>query len=196
MFHSLILTHVFVSIKGLKSTNTLPTLTQIQLLREDDQTMEIFCNHFLACVVGKHDWKRQTKKELISQVATISDEAFALLVLENIWDEWKNMNVVEFFSRRKGMEKGTKRKKIGGGRWTSDAKGCGKYCGWNVDGMKRFSELCQQVKLNRTSFHNFDKNFLKKQMEKQSETVQNEIANSNTVIVYDDMESEVEENEV
>ena len=56
--------------------------------------MEILCNHFLACVVGKHDWKWQTKKEL-SQVATISDEAFALLILENIWDEWKDMN--EFF---------------------------------------------------------------------------------------------------
>jgi len=44
----------------------------------------VFFNHFLACVVGKHDWKWQTKKELIRQVATISDEAFALLVLENI----------------------------------------------------------------------------------------------------------------
>jgi len=35
--------------------------------------------------------------------------------LENIWDEWKDMNEIEFFSRCKGMEKGTKRKKIGGG---------------------------------------------------------------------------------
>ena len=61
MFHSFILTLVIVLIKGLKSTNTLPTLTQIQLLQEDAQTMEIFCNHFLACVVGKHDWKWQTK---------------------------------------------------------------------------------------------------------------------------------------
>jgi len=75
------------------------------------------------------------------------------------------MNVVEFFSRLKGMEKGTKRKKIGGGHWMSDAKGCEKNCGWNVDGMKHFNELCQQVKLNRTSFHNFDKECLKKQME-------------------------------
>jgi len=47
-------------------------------------------------------------------VANISDDAFALLVLENIWDEWKDMNVFEFFSRCKGMEKGIKRKKIGG----------------------------------------------------------------------------------
>ncbi len=33
-------------------------------------------------------------------------------------------------------------------------------------------------------------------MEKQSETFQNEIAISNTVIVYNDMESELEENEM
>jgi len=59
-----------------------------------------------------------------------------LLVLENIWDEWKDMNVVRFFSRCKGMEKGTKRRKIGGGCWTSDANGGTKYGGWNVDGMK------------------------------------------------------------
>jgi len=37
-----------------------------------------------------------------------------LHVLENIWGEWKDMNVVEFFSRHKGMEKGTKRRNIGG----------------------------------------------------------------------------------
>jgi len=103
------------------------------------------------------------------------------------------MNELEFFSRRKGLEKGTKRKKIGGGHWTSDGKGGGKYCGWNINGMNRFNELCQQVKQNRTSYHNFNKEFLKKQTEK---VVQKDIANSNAVIVYDDMESEVEENEV
>ena len=59
--------------------------------------------------------------------------------------------------------------------------------------MNHFNKLCQQVKQSRTSYHNFDKEFLKKQMEK---AVQKDIANSNAVIVYDDMESEVEENEV
>jgi len=71
LFHAY--THI-CSIKGLKST-------QIQILQEDAQTMEFLCgDHFLACVVGKHDWKQWTKKEIISQVATISDEAFALLI--------------------------------------------------------------------------------------------------------------------
>jgi len=144
---------------GLKSTNNLPALQQLRLLRKDEITMDIFCNNFLSCVIGKHYWKRQKKHKLIRELATVSDEAFALLVLENIWDEWKDMNVVEFFSRRKGMEKGTKRRKIGGGRWTSDANGGTKYGGWNVDGIKRFNELCQHVKTNRTSYPAFDHEF-------------------------------------
>jgi len=61
--------------------------------------------------------------------------------------------------------------------------------------MNCFNKLCQQVKQNRTSFPNFDKEFLKKTTEKNDKTVQNEVANSNTVIIYDDMDSEVEANE-
>ena len=101
--------------------------------------MAIFCNNFLSCVFGKHLWKWQKKHKLICELATISDEAFALPVLENIGDEWKDMTVVEFFSRHKGIEKdtkkGTKRRKIGGGHWTSDANGGTKLGGmlreWN-----------------------------------------------------------------
>jgi len=42
----------------------------------------------------------------------------------------------------------------------------------------------------------FDKESLKKTTEKNKKTVQNKIANSNTMIVYDNMDSEVEANEV
>ncbi len=71
-------------ITGLKSTDKLPTLTQLQSLQKDYETMEIFCNHLLASEFGKHDWKWQTKHRLVCDIVTISDKAFALLVLENI----------------------------------------------------------------------------------------------------------------
>ena len=71
---------------GLQSENKLPELHKIQALRKDSEVMTIFCNQFLSCVTGKHDWKRQTNSELIREFATISDEAFALLILENIWE--------------------------------------------------------------------------------------------------------------
>jgi len=36
-------------------------------------------------------------KNLVKDIATSSDEGFALLVLENIWDEWSKINAKEFF---------------------------------------------------------------------------------------------------
>ncbi len=109
------------------------------------------------------------------------------------------MNVVEFFSRCKGMEKGCKRREIGGGHWTSDANGGTKYGGWNVEGMKQFNELCQQVKINRTLYPEFENEFLKKVTNQCNKTAPSKHLNDNTIIVYDDMddtEMEVEVNEV
>jgi len=55
---------------------------------------------FLACVTGKHDWKCQTKTNLIIEIfSTIMDGALALLFLDKIWDVLINMNVLEFCSK-------------------------------------------------------------------------------------------------
>ena len=67
--------------------------------------MTIFCNWFLSCVTSKHDCKRQTNSELIREFATITDEAFALLVLENIWEGWIKMDPLQFFAKNKNTEK-------------------------------------------------------------------------------------------
>jgi len=68
----------------------------------------------------------------------------------------------------------------------SDAKESGKC----VD------EFCQQVKHNRTTFPNFDKELHKKTMERSDKAVQNDFAISNAMIVYNGMNSEVDANEV
>jgi len=55
-------------------------------------------------------------KERINQSSGYNlRQGFPVIGFENnIWDEWKDMNVVEYFSRHKGMEEGTKTKKTGG----------------------------------------------------------------------------------
>ena len=49
-----------------------------------------FCLHMLTPVVTARVWKALNSIELLSyqKFVTISDEAFALLVLENNWDLW------------------------------------------------------------------------------------------------------------
>jgi len=59
-------------------------------------TMQLFCDKFLSCVIGKNEWKNQIRIKPITEIATISDEAFALLILENIWDDWITMNANDY----------------------------------------------------------------------------------------------------
>jgi hypothetical protein len=58
-------------------------------LRENYMSMNFFSRNFLSCVVGRVRWKKEACKVPISKVATVSDEAFALLLLENVWEAVK-----------------------------------------------------------------------------------------------------------
>ena len=117
--------------------------------------MTIFCNQFLSCVIGKHDWKRQTNSDLIREFATISDEAFALQVLENIWERWIKMDPLQFFTKtrpQKNRRKKVKNNDLEGGQWTSESARALRCCGWSIEGITRFNLLCEKVKVNRQAY--------------------------------------------
>ena len=83
---------------GLKGNGTLPELSELMNLQGNPKAMITFCDHFLACIVGKVEWKQKVTKNLVKEIATNSDEGFALLVLENIWDEWTKITKEFFFA--------------------------------------------------------------------------------------------------
>jgi len=39
-------------------------------------------------------------KQKVSKIATVSDEAFAYLLIENYWDEWSTKNMEEYMGER------------------------------------------------------------------------------------------------
>jgi len=47
--------------------------------------------------VGKVEWKHQVTHEQVKEFENLTDEAFALLVLKNIWDDWINVNTTDYF---------------------------------------------------------------------------------------------------
>eukprot|EP00978_Attheya_sp_CCMP212_P043312 scaffold280295_cov29-Attheya_sp.AAC.1 len=48
----------------------------------------VFSDYILPAVCGRKSNEAKFNKQYISKVATLSDEAFALLSLENAWDRW------------------------------------------------------------------------------------------------------------
>jgi len=69
-------------------------------------TMRVLCNHFLPCVIGKKRWKMQILAgKKVNKIATVSGEAFVLLVLENIWDDMMNVNINDYYHPKKRKKK-------------------------------------------------------------------------------------------
>jgi len=105
----------------------------------------------LKLIVGVSTWKYGVCHKTVSELATPSDEAFTLLLLENMWDQWSTRDLAEYKDERKYNEvtgEWEKRKPVYG-KWTRGARGECHYGGWTEDGVNQFNELCGLVNQNR-----------------------------------------------
>lgn len=118
----------------------LPAKKEILELRLNEEVFEVFCDEFLRCVVGKLVWRDRVCYETVSDIATPSDEALTLLILENSWDRWEQIYEM----------KGDYRKATIATKWTSDPHQASPYSGWTVEGRERFNELRQLVLRDRS----------------------------------------------
>jgi hypothetical protein len=100
---------------------------------------DLFCNHFLQCVVGRRNWRAGVEAKEVRDVATMTDEALCLLLLENSWDKWVDMAV------NKTGKSDVESKFTSGGI----GKNSKKYMGWSRDGLKRFNTLRSQIESER-----------------------------------------------
>jgi len=103
--------------------------------RADPQVFAIFCGSFLSCLVGKIIYKEKVLLRLIAEFVTVSDEAYALVYLENSYDRW--------LAESNGEPKPPIKK------WTSDHLSATLFQGWNQEGIARYNELYMSVKEKR-----------------------------------------------
>lgn len=113
-----------------------------------------FLNTVLECVAGRKEWKAEKTKLLVSKsCVTVSDEAFAMLLLVNSWDKFQfiasnpdNKDKNELPSTRYTEKKGRNKK----------------FLGWSQEGINHFNQLCKFVMEDRSSDagKDFEKEFL------------------------------------
>ena len=102
-----------------------------------------FINYFVLAVVGKTKYRCDSCTRLLSNFATVSEEAFALLSLENNYDTWMDM----------GLTGNTKISNVPR-KYTNGGKSQGKIAtsqhnrGWSDEGLRRFNELFDLVEKN------------------------------------------------
>ena len=149
-------------------------------LRGDVAAFETLTNHFLQPTYSKK-WNEKVKYstktiQVLGDILTITDEAFVLLVLENNWERWidiNNQSNNHFQMSKRGRSKPILStimpkythlnvKEAGVRKDDSDEEDTAVWKGWNEAGIRRYNELCLIVKDNRAKHKNVDKLVLDK----------------------------------
>jgi hypothetical protein len=146
-----------------KDANTENT-TQEEKQRQVDM-FESFCNNCLVFMIKKRDWKQRRNSDLISKFITIPDEAMGVLALENMApDLIEYINTTSIEDDGENEETPGDVKKTSKAKYTS-SKGGGSFGvrGWHSSGIKRYNELCANLKpLRETETSKALENGLKK----------------------------------
>jgi len=142
--------------------------------RNNEEAYTVFFDLFVPCATKKTSWDRRLAKAMIDQetskrqsLCTISDEAFALLLLENSSARW-----LDIFANHKGpvmQRRGVKQRGFQSDVPTLYTRGGIKYDktdktqavkGWSDEGIARFNALFDQVKQDRANYPDFEKEWL------------------------------------
>jgi len=117
------------------------------MLRNDTTGLYFdFIEYFLSAVIGKTYYKENRCEKLLSEYASVSDEALAILIFENNFETWRDM-------AKQNITKNSvvTRKYTNGGSATGNKASSRHYQGWSTDGIKRFNELFDLIKNDRDS---------------------------------------------
>ncbi len=132
--------------KNEDSSTSFPTLEDFLSLRTKPEIMKIFAGTFLSCVVGRVAFRRKSANVELQEFVTKTDEAFALLCIENIYDRFVKIDINTWYAPH---QEGKRKRNCKSGKYTEDAHKAHRYGGWNQKGMSRFNELCKIVELDR-----------------------------------------------
>jgi hypothetical protein len=127
---------VSLSSKGEYKKGIVIKLNQVLKARENIDDFKIFCDAFLSNVVGRNDYNSKVGHTVISEMASVGDEAFAIVCVENSIDRWKE-EVEDPAKTNKAKWKPT--------RYTANPSEASKYGGWSLEGIRRFNSLCQTI---------------------------------------------------
>jgi hypothetical protein len=104
----------------------------MQNARRNIENFDMFCSYFLSNVIGKQTYNKKVLQVTISEIATVSDEAFVMLCLENSMERWEH-------EAREPTEKRLDAK------YTASPAEASKYGGWTSEGMRRFNTLQREI---------------------------------------------------
>jgi hypothetical protein len=122
---------------------TMPTIMEWVTMRDNKEGWyNAFFGLFMIHVVGATKFRNLGVAQFVSSFVSVSDEAFALLVLENCEERWSDMY-------KNNMTKSIKKNKYTDGGRACKTGRSRNLKGWSNKGLNRFNELYRLVKADR-----------------------------------------------
>ena len=134
----------YMETNGTESVN----LEMVLQGRKNRESFHWFLDNIAGSIVGLSVAEEVKSVKLPSEWLSRSLEAFSYLCLENYFEMTRNQ--VE-----NKMPTGTYQP-----LWTKDGRGKRKNQGWSQDGIRRYNELCEQVRVDRERFRMEDSIYL------------------------------------
>lgn len=103
-----------------------------------------FLEYILECVAGKKEWKKDKYSCRVSKAVTVSDEAFALLLLNNSWEVFQ-----EYANNENQGQEGARINAKP--KFTAKRGGSRRFEGWSRAGIAEYNNLCQRIVADRNS---------------------------------------------
>lgn len=176
----------------------LPSVRNMLALRKTsnnqlNEAYVYFCEKFLKHVVGVNRFNREFRNNRngIMGCATVTDEALALLQLENSEIRWST----EFSKSESGIEVNQNELPqplyTSGGQNKNDQKGFTKrHGGWTRDGIIRFNVLCTNVEEDREKNGKWFDDVLRartRECEEEADENPNKTSGRDIISAYDEM---------
>ena len=130
-----------------------------------------FCDVVLSVVVGKMFWKNFQAKKLVVEMASTSDEAFGILLLQNYIKPWVAQaakKAAEDEENEDNEDSSTSEEEVPVPLYTVRKSGGGKDNGWLGAGIKRYNKLLEEVREDR-EWAIFDQDYKEKKEKMEEE---------------------------
>ena len=151
------------------------TSADLVAARDNQEIYNLLFNKFIPCVMGKQKFQQQLRladETREQEFCTVSDEAYAILVIENLEERWND--ILEKNDYKVHPNRGKKERE-----WISDippkyTMGGIKYKnkninnqgrGWGEEGINRYNELCSTIIKSQNNNSECFLNWLQEQRE-------------------------------
>lgn len=106
------------------------------------EVLDIWCTYFFPSVVGSWHFKSMATKYRLSDYFSVSDEAFAVTVIENFYDRWKKEGSYKAENEDYDVDD------LPSAKWTDTVGSVGKKSrgGWSNEGLERFNTYMTNIK--------------------------------------------------